>query len=65
MDRPAGYLLHKYLRDPYYLNLVFNEKEKKRESVIATKLGSQLAKCPVNVHGAQRQKAEAKKREIG
>ena len=52
MDRPAGYLLHKYLRDPYYLNPVFNEKEKKRESVVATKPGSQLAKCPVNVHGA-------------
>ena len=64
MGRPAGYLLHKYLRDPYYLNPVFNEKEKKRESVIATKSGSQLAKCPVNVHGAQRQKAEAKKHEI-
>ena len=30
MGRPAGYLLHRYLKDPYYLNLVFSEKEKKR-----------------------------------
>ena len=28
MDRPAGYLLHKYLRDPYYLNPVFTRRRK-------------------------------------
>ena len=28
MDRPAGYLLHKYLRDPYYLNLVVMRRRK-------------------------------------
>ena len=64
MDRPAGYLLHKYLRDPYYYESSKDEKEKKRESIIATKPGKQLAKCPVNVHGARWQKAKAEKREI-
>ena len=39
MGRPAGYLLHKYLRDPYTLNPVKVEKEKKRRSVVATSSG--------------------------
>ena len=29
MDRPAGYLLHKYLRDPYYYESGIYEKEKR------------------------------------
>ena len=28
MDRLAGYLLHKYLRDPYYLNPVVTRRRK-------------------------------------
>ena len=28
MDRPAGYLLHKYLRDPYSLNPVVTRRRK-------------------------------------
>ena len=40
MGRPAGYLLHRYLKDPNYLNPVKIEKEKQRESFIATKLGN-------------------------
>ena len=39
MDRPAGYLLHKYLRDPLLLESGKNEKEKKRRSVVATSSG--------------------------
>ena len=39
MDRPAGYLLHRYLKDPNYLNPVKCEKEKKRRSVVATSSG--------------------------
>ena len=31
MDRPAGYLLHRYLRDPYYLNPV-KARRRNRES---------------------------------
>ena len=31
MDRPAGCLLHKYLRDPYYLNPV-KTRRRNRES---------------------------------
>ena len=30
MDRPAGYLLHKYLRDPYYLNPVKTRRRNKK-----------------------------------
>ena len=33
MDRPAGYLLHKYLRDPYYLNPVFTRR---RNDIVLT-----------------------------
>ena len=39
MDRPASYLLHKYLKDPNYLNLVKGEKEKQRESFVAMSSG--------------------------
>ena len=39
MDRPAGYLLHKYLRDPYYYESGIYKKEKKRRSVVARSSG--------------------------
>ena len=38
MDRPAGYLLHKYLRDPYYCESGKIEKEKQRKSFVTTSL---------------------------
>ena len=56
MDRPAGYLLHKYLKDPLLLEsgrMREGEKEKVRCSY---ELGDELTTCPVSVHCARRQK---------
>ena len=47
MDRPAGYLLHKYLRDPYYLNPV--KTRRRNKSPCSYEVGEQLTTCPKKV----------------
>ena len=52
MDRPAGYLLHKYLRDPYYVNPV-KARRRNGESPCSYGVGEstnyvseKMCKCP-------------------
>ena len=64
MDRPADYLLHKYLRDPYYLNPV-KTRRRKIKCPFSYKVGEQLTNCPENVHCAQRQKHSINRKRKG
>ena len=56
MDRLAGYLLHKYLRDPLLLESGKNREGEKEKVRCSYELGDELTTCPVSVHCARRQK---------